>query len=73
VTRELWARVAKRVPPRPAVAIGIKTKREYVYCAVRTETLHIIYIYVWIYNKLLARSELHLIAVEVKRRAERCM
>ena len=46
---------------------------ECVYCAVRTETLHIICMYVWIHNELFARSDVHLPASEIKRRAEGCI
>ena len=75
MARELWAGVAKRVPPPPAVVIGIIAKVEQVYCAVRTQILHIIcmYSYILIHKELFARSDAHLPVSEIKRRAEGCI
>ena len=36
----------KECPPRHAVVVGIIAEVEHVYCAVRTETLHIICMYI---------------------------
>jgi hypothetical protein len=47
VAPELWAGVAKRVPSHPAVVISIIAEAEHVYCAVRTEILHIILCISW--------------------------
>jgi hypothetical protein len=63
----------KECPPRHAVVIGIITEAEHVYCAVRTETLHIIRMYILILGELFARSDANLPASEVKRRAEGCI